>query len=84
MYSQVYEQYFSLTGNLAAQQFSVLGCRQCRYNYDDEKDVRSIDKALEKRNISYDGMWIDIDHADNKRYCTYTGLIKVPRARPLL
>lgn len=69
--SHIYDQYLSLTGYPAMQQRFVLGYHQCRYSYDDEKDVRAVNEGFENRNIPYDVMWLDIDHTDDKRYFTW-------------
>lgn len=69
--AQVYSQYLSLTGAPAFQQKFVLGYHQCRYSYVDEHDVRIVDAELDKHDIPYDVMWLDIGHTDGMRYFTW-------------
>lgn len=64
---QVLKQYASLTGTTAMPQYFSLGYHQCRWNYRDEADVRSVDSNFDKFDIPYDVIWLDIEHTDGKR-----------------
>lgn len=50
-----------------------LAYHQCRWNYNDEEDVRNVANKFDELNIPMDTMWLDIEHADNKKWVdTYT------------
>lgn len=48
-----------------------LGYHQCRWNYNDQEDVKSVDQGFDQYDIPYDFIWLDIEHADGKRYFTW-------------
>ncbi|KAF5925519.1 hypothetical protein HPG69_001966 [Diceros bicornis minor] len=48
-----------------------LGYHQCRWNYEDEQDVKAVDAGFDEHDIPYDVMWLDIEHTDGKRYFTW-------------
>ena len=48
-------------------QYFALGYHQCRWNYKDEADVKTVDTAMDLNNIPYDVIWLDIEHTDGKR-----------------
>jgi len=49
----------------------ALGYHQCRWNYKDERDVAAVHANFEMLDIPYDVLWLDIEHADGKRYFTW-------------
>uniref|UniRef100_A0A3P9C0L9 Glucosidase alpha, neutral C n=1 Tax=Maylandia zebra TaxID=106582 RepID=A0A3P9C0L9_9CICH len=49
----------------------ALGYHQCRWNYIDEADVKSVDAGFDRHSIPYDVIWLDIEHTDGKRYFTW-------------
>ncbi|XP_013407547.1 LOW QUALITY PROTEIN: neutral alpha-glucosidase C-like [Lingula anatina] len=67
----IFKQYADLTGKSTLPPLFALGYHQCRWNYDDEADVRSVDARLEEQQIPYDVIWLDIEHTDGKRYFTW-------------
>jgi mannosyl-oligosaccharide alpha-1,3-glucosidase len=69
--SEVFRQYRMLTGPPAMPQRFSLGYHQCRWNYRDETDVRSVDAEFDNHNIPYDVLWLDIEHTRGKRYFTW-------------
>lgn len=69
--NSVFDQYRLLTGPPAMPQRFALGYHQCRWNYRDDADVRSVDAGFEKHEIPYDVIWLDIEHTDGKRYFTW-------------
>ncbi|XP_044125389.1 neutral alpha-glucosidase AB isoform X2 [Bufo gargarizans] len=69
--SDVFKQYGSLTGTQALPPYFSLGYHQCRWNYNDEEDVRNVDAGFDEHNLPYDVIWLDIEHADGKRYFTW-------------
>ncbi|XP_041927218.1 neutral alpha-glucosidase C isoform X2 [Alosa sapidissima] len=69
--SQVLTQYAQLTGFPAFPPLWSLGYHQCRWNYEDEADVESVDAGFDHHSIPYDVIWLDIEHTDGKRYFTW-------------
>ncbi|XP_069501286.1 neutral alpha-glucosidase AB isoform X2 [Ambystoma mexicanum] len=67
----VFKQYGSLTGTQALPPLFSIGYHQCRWNYNDEEDVRSVDAGFDEHDLPYDVIWLDIEHADGKRYFTW-------------
>uniref|UniRef100_A0A3Q2NRX6 Glucosidase II alpha subunit n=1 Tax=Fundulus heteroclitus TaxID=8078 RepID=A0A3Q2NRX6_FUNHE len=68
---EVFSQYASLTGTQAFPPLASLGYHQCRWNYNDQEDVRSVDAGFDEHDIPYDFIWLDIEHTDGKRYFTW-------------
>lgn len=63
-----------LTAVLGTQAFpplSTLGYHQCRWNYNDQEDVKAVDQGFDEHDIPYDFIWLDIEHTDGKRYFTW-------------
>ncbi|XP_039744342.1 neutral alpha-glucosidase C isoform X5 [Pteropus medius] len=69
--SDVFKQYSSLTGTQAMPPLFSLGYHQCRWNYEDEHDVKAVDAGFDKHDIPYDVIWLDIEHTEGKRYFTW-------------
>uniref|UniRef100_A0A1A8FER3 Glucosidase, alpha, neutral AB n=1 Tax=Nothobranchius korthausae TaxID=1143690 RepID=A0A1A8FER3_9TELE len=67
----IFSQYASLTGTQSFPPLSSLGYHQCRWNYNDQEDVRSVDAGFDEHDIPYDFIWLDIEHTDGKRYFTW-------------
>ncbi|XP_078516731.1 neutral alpha-glucosidase AB isoform X1 [Lissotriton helveticus] len=67
----VFKQYGSLTGTQAFPPLFTIGYHQCRWNYNDEEDVRAVDAGFDEHDLPYDVIWLDIEHADGKRYFTW-------------
>uniref|UniRef100_UPI00358F6546 neutral alpha-glucosidase C-like isoform X2 n=1 Tax=Myxine glutinosa TaxID=7769 RepID=UPI00358F6546 len=67
----VFRQYSSLTGTLSLPPLFALGYHQCRWNYEDEDDVRSVDAGFDAHEIPCDVVWLDIEHTEGKRYFTW-------------
>ncbi|XP_027131085.1 neutral alpha-glucosidase C isoform X2 [Larimichthys crocea] len=68
---QLFSQYAQLTGFPALPPLFALGYHQCRWNYDDEADVKAVDAGFDRHGIPYDVIWLDIEHTDGKRYFTW-------------
>lgn len=62
---------FSLLGTQSLPPLFSLGYHQCRWNYEDENDVKEVDAGFDKYSIPYDVIWLDIEHTDGKRYFTW-------------
>ncbi|TRY55081.1 hypothetical protein DNTS_034510 [Danionella cerebrum] len=69
--SDVFSQYASLTGTQMFPSLASLAYHQCRWNYIDQDDVKSVDQGFDEHDIPYDFIWLDIEHADGKRYFTW-------------
>ncbi|XP_004687611.1 PREDICTED: neutral alpha-glucosidase C [Condylura cristata] len=69
--SDVFKQYSYLTGTQAMPPLFSLGYHQCRWNYEDEQDVKAVDAGFDDHDIPYDVMWLDIEHTEGKRYFTW-------------
>ncbi|XP_012865729.1 PREDICTED: neutral alpha-glucosidase C isoform X2 [Dipodomys ordii] len=67
----VFKQYSFLTGTQAMPPLFSLGYHQCRWNYEDEQDVKAVDAGFDEHDIPYDVMWLDIEHTEGKRYFTW-------------
>ncbi|XP_061690897.1 neutral alpha-glucosidase AB isoform X3 [Syngnathoides biaculeatus] len=67
----VFSQYASLTGTQAFPPLAALAYHQCRWNYNDQDDVQSVDAGFDEHDIPYDFIWLDIEHTDGKRYFTW-------------
>ncbi|KAM4624842.1 LOW QUALITY PROTEIN: neutral alpha-glucosidase C [Polymixia lowei] len=68
---QLFTQYAQLTGYQALPPLFALGYHQCRWNYDDEADVKAVDAGFDRHLIPYDVIWLDIEHTNGKRYFTW-------------
>ncbi|XP_055361355.1 neutral alpha-glucosidase C [Betta splendens] len=68
---EVFHQYAQLTGYQALPPLFALGYHQCRWNYEDEADVKAVDAGFDRHRIPYDVIWLDIEHTDGKRYFTW-------------
>ncbi|KAB0404710.1 hypothetical protein E2I00_019059, partial [Balaenoptera physalus] len=67
----VFRQYASLTGTQVLPPLFSLGYHQSRWNYRDEADVLEVDQGFDDHNLPCDVIWLDIEHADGKRYFTW-------------
>ncbi|KAL0973871.1 hypothetical protein UPYG_G00212250 [Umbra pygmaea] len=81
--NDVFSQYASLTGTQAFPPLSALAYHQCRWNYNDQEDVAAVDQGFDDHDIPYDFIWLDIEHADGKRYFTWDPH-KFPQPRDML
>ncbi|KAM6960828.1 neutral alpha-glucosidase C [Aplochiton taeniatus] len=68
---QIFTQYAELTGYQAFPPLFSLGYHQCRWNYNDEADVKAVDAGFDRHGIPYDVIWLDIEHTNGKRYFTW-------------
>lgn len=63
--------YINLTGKPSLPPLSAIGYHQCRWNYNDETDVLTVDAEMDKAQIPYDFIWLDIEYTDEKKYFTW-------------
>lgn len=68
---QVQTQLAAISGKPAMPQLFSVAYHQCRWNYNDEDDVASVDAGYDEHQIPYDVLWLDIEHTDGKRYFTW-------------
>ncbi|CAD5223769.1 unnamed protein product [Bursaphelenchus okinawaensis] len=69
--NDIYRQEANLAGTHPLPPITGIAYHQCRWNYNDEKDVLDVDKNFDKYDIPYDTIWLDIEHTDGKRYFTW-------------
>ncbi|CAF1299702.1 unnamed protein product [Adineta ricciae] len=67
----IFKQYTSITGSVPLPPLWSIAYHQCRWNYNDEDDVRSVLNGFEKYFIPLDVIWLDIEHTNGKRYLTW-------------
>ncbi|KAF4519178.1 hypothetical protein B566_EDAN008241 [Ephemera danica] len=63
--------YAHLTGSMPLPPYFSLGYHQCRWNYNDQEDVRGVDAGFDEHDIPYDVIWLDIEYTDGKKYFTW-------------
>ncbi|KAI5956603.1 ROT2 [Candida jiufengensis] len=63
--------YGKITGFTQLPLLSSLGYHQCRWNYNDIKDVLDVSSKFDEYEIPYDTIWLDIEYTDNKKYLTW-------------
>ncbi|SCU97062.1 LAMI_0F08746g1_1 [Lachancea mirantina] len=69
--SDITSAYTLLTGRPNLPSLSSIGYHQCRWNYNDEKDVLTVDSQMDKAEIPYDFIWLDLEYTDNKKFFTW-------------
>ncbi|CAF0994522.1 unnamed protein product [Adineta steineri] len=67
----IFKQYSVITGSVPLPPLWAIAYHQCRWNYNDEDDVRSVLNGFEKNVIPLDVIWLDIEHTNGKRYFTW-------------
>ncbi|KAK6462915.1 glucosidase II [Scheffersomyces coipomensis] len=63
--------YGLITGYTQLPPLFSLGYHQCRWNYNDEKDVLEVNSLMDEYQIPYDTIWLDIEYTDQKKYFTW-------------
>ncbi|KAL5009154.1 hypothetical protein ScPMuIL_014735 [Solemya velum] len=71
--SDVFSQYGQLTGTTPIPPLFGIAYHQCRWNYNDEDDIRNVDAKFDEYDLPMDLLWLDIEHTDGKRYFTWDG-----------
>lgn len=69
--TDVFRQFGNVVGTTPLPQTWAMASHQCRWNYNDEEDVRLVDQGFDTHDIPYDVMWLDIEHTDGKKYFTW-------------
>ncbi|XP_013773829.1 neutral alpha-glucosidase AB-like isoform X2 [Limulus polyphemus] len=60
-----------LSGTTPLPPYFSIAYHQCRWNYNDQEDVRNVDANFDEHDIPYDVIWLDIEHTDGKKYFTW-------------
>ncbi|KAI5964054.1 ROT2 [Candida pseudojiufengensis] len=68
---EINQVYGKITGFTQLPLLSSLGYHQCRWNYNDIKDVLEVSAKFDEFEIPFDTIWLDIEYADNKKYLTW-------------
>ncbi|CAH8548636.1 unnamed protein product [Schistosoma rodhaini] len=69
--SDAMRSYASVVGTTKLPPLFAIGYHQCRWNYNDEADLLSVDKHFDEYEMPVDVLWLDIEHTDGKRYFTW-------------
>ncbi|CEF66342.1 Neutral alpha-glucosidase AB [Strongyloides ratti] len=69
--NDLYRQYSSLTGTYPLPPLFSIAYHQCRWNYNDEDDIKQVNAGFDKYDIPVDVLWLDIEHTDGKKYFTW-------------
>ncbi|CAF1072528.1 unnamed protein product, partial [Didymodactylos carnosus] len=67
----VFKQYGLITGTTPLPPIWALAYHQCRWNYNDEDDIKNVNAGFEHNMIPMDVLWLDIEHTNGKRYFTW-------------
>ncbi|SCU78050.1 LADA_0A03532g1_1 [Lachancea dasiensis] len=68
---QITSSYTEVTGRPQLPMISSIGYHQCRWNYNDEKDVLTVDSQMDKAGIPYDVIWLDLEYTNDKKFFTW-------------
>ncbi|SCW00556.1 LAFE_0C06810g1_1 [Lachancea fermentati] len=68
---EITKAYTNLTGTPSLPLLSAVGYHQCRWNYNDERDVLTVDYEMDKAEIPYDFIWLDLEYTEDKKYFTW-------------
>ncbi|SJM82319.1 related to Glucosidase 2 subunit alpha [Zygosaccharomyces bailii] len=69
--SEITEKYTAITGRPALPKQAAIGYHQCRWNYNDELDVLTVDSSMDRDHFPYDNIWLDLEYTDNKKFFTW-------------
>lgn len=69
--SEITQKYTALTGRPFLPTLSSIGYHQCRWNYNDELDVLTVDSEMDRASIPYDYIWLDLEYTDDKKFFTW-------------
>lgn len=67
----VFRQYSLITGTTPLPPSFAIAYHQCRWNYNDQEDVLTVNSNFDKFDIPMDVIWLDIEHTNGKRYFTW-------------
>ncbi|OQV19919.1 Neutral alpha-glucosidase AB [Hypsibius exemplaris] len=69
--ADVSRQFTTIVGHPYLPPHAAIGYHQCRWNYNDQKDVQTVHENFDHYDIPMDVMWLDIEYTDGKRYFTW-------------
>lgn len=69
--SDITDKYTALTGRPTLPLLSSIGYHQCRWNYNDESDVLTVDSEMDRAKIPYDFIWLDLEYTDDRKFFTW-------------
>lgn len=69
--SEILQKYTEISGKPMLPPLASIGYHQCRWNYNDELDVLTVDSELDRAHIPYDYIWLDIEYTDEKKFFTW-------------
>lgn len=72
--SQVVENYSKLTGTLKLPRKDFLGYQQCRWSYNDTKEVLEVAENMKRNKIPCDVIYLDIDYMENYKVFTFDSI----------
>ena len=65
--SNILSKHGCYTGKVELPPLFSLAYHQCRWNYNDEHDVATVNAKFDEFDIPMDVIWLDIEHTDGKR-----------------
>lgn len=69
--SDITNQFTQLTGRPTLPLLSSIGYHQCRWNYNDELDVLNVEENMDREDVPFDFIWLDLEYTDDKKYFTW-------------
>jgi len=69
---KIVERYTDMTGKTFMPPLWTMGYHQCKWSYHPDTQVQSIADTFRERDISADGMWLDIHYMDGYRSFTWS------------
>lgn len=70
--ADVVRRFLTLTGRPALPPLWALGFHQCRWGYENEKDIREVVDGYAKRRIPLGAIWLDIDYMEAYKVFTFS------------
>uniref|UniRef100_A0A915IZA1 Glucosidase II subunit alpha n=1 Tax=Romanomermis culicivorax TaxID=13658 RepID=A0A915IZA1_ROMCU len=67
----VFRQFTDFFGAMPLPPLFSIGYHQCRWNYNDMEDVKTVNEKFDDYNLPMDTMWLDIEYTDGKKYFTW-------------
>ena len=64
----IIQKYTELTGYTTLPPAFSLGYHQCRWNYMSDDELREVDRKMDRYNIPFDVIWLDVDWSDHRKY----------------
>ncbi|KAG6819063.1 hypothetical protein H0H93_015852 [Arthromyces matolae] len=64
----IFKQYSTLTGTSVLPAQWSLGYHQCRWNYVNSDDIRTVQKRFDEEDMPVDVFWLDIEYAEDHKY----------------